>query len=205
MKCSVWTGITLTGGALMAALLLLSSPLRAAEENADPKPSVKALIEEALRDWKDPAERQAVIRELHDLFSARLADLQGLAERHWAEAREAARHVVHQAGELVDLKRDEPREYERRCRILRLEDECTALAQKARAAQGAQHEQLVAELKKKLADLFDARQEMMERDLAAMEAEVESLRRRVSKRAENRGQLIERRALDLLSDVEAEW
>jgi hypothetical protein len=173
--------------------------------SAAAKPEIKALLDQALADWDDPAERQAVLRELHDVFPAQLLDLQALAERNRDEANEMADRLVDQANHLVDLKRDEPRGYERAVRLCRLEDECLSLAQKARAAQGAAREPLVASLKQKLAEAFDAKQDSMARQVAAMEAELAELRRRVAKRAEGRDQLIERRALDLLGDREAEW
>ena len=188
--------------------LLCNASLRAADEAGAPTPGkleVKALLDQHLADWDDPAAKQAVLRELHDVFPAQLTELQAIAERNRDEAEEVSGRLVEQASHLVDLKADNPREYERALRLCRLEDECLGLAQKARAAQGADREALVASLKKKLAEAFDAKQESMKRQVAVMEAELANLRRRVAKRAEGRDQLIERRALDLLGDREAEW
>jgi hypothetical protein len=190
------------------ALLVLfgGRPLCAAEATvAAPQPDIKALLDEHLADWEDGAERQAVLRMLHDVFPARLADLGEVLARNRDEAHEITEHLIHQSSRLVDLKGEAPAEYERELRLCRLDDECLALGRKAQAAQGQAKEALLAELRKKLAEAFDAKQEAMKRGLTAMEAEVENLRRRVAKRAENRDQLIDRRVLDLLGDREAEW
>ncbi len=191
---------------LLAVLLTLlcSAGLRAAD--APPaKPEAKALLDEALADWGDAAERQAILREVHDVFPAQLAELQAVAERDHDAAREMAGQMVDQANHLADLRDDEPREYERAARLCRLEDECLGLAQKARAAQGAAREPVVASLKLKLTEAFDAKQESLTRQITLMEAELGELRRRANKRVESRDQLIERRALDLLGDRDAEW
>ena len=200
--------IAVRGLVAVVVALLCAAGLQAADEAVVPaagKPEIKALLEQTLADWDDPAAKQAVLRELHDVFPAQLTELQTIAERNREEAGEVAERLVDQANHLVDLKRDEPREYERAVRLCRLDDECLGLAQKARAAQGTAREPLVASLKKKLAEAFDAKQEAMKRQVATMEAELGELRRRVAKRAEGREQLIERRALDLLGDRDAEW
>jgi len=193
----------------LVAALLCAAGVWAADEATAPaaagKPEAKAFIEQATADWDDAAAKQAVLREIHDVLPAHLTELQVVAERNHDAAVEMAQQMVEQANRLVDLKRDDPREYERSVRLSRLEDECLGLAQKARAAQGAAREPLVVSLKKKLGEAFDAKQEVMNRQVAVMEAELGELRRRASKRAESRDQLIERRALDLLGDREAEW
>jgi len=196
-------------GVMAAAMpLLLCSRLHGAEGAAvaaAPAVEAKALLDEHLADWGDAAAREAILRTVHDVFPARLAELGDVAGRNRDEASEMASQLIDQAGRLVDLRQDEPREYERFLRQCRLDDECLGLGRKARALQGAEREASVAELKKKLAEAFDAKQEAMKRELAAMENEVENLRRRVAKRAEGRDQLIDRRVLDLLGDREAEW
>jgi|GEM_PF-3167223 len=191
-----------------AVPLLLCSRLWGAEEAAPaaaPQAEVKAILDEHLADWGDAAARQAVLRMIHDVFPARLAELEEIVKRNRDEANEVADQLIDQAGRLVDLKQDEPREYERFLRLCRLDDECLALGRKARTLQGQERETVLVELRKKLAEAFDAKQESMKRELAAMETEVENLRRRVAKRADSRDTLIERRVLDLLGDREAEW
>jgi hypothetical protein len=197
-----------TLGALLALapLAFAQSAGRAAEADAPPPAAeVKALIDENLADWEDAAARQAVLRQLHDVFPARVADLEDVIARNRDEAAEIAEDLIQQANRLVDLKEAEPLEYERVLRLCRLDDQCLGLSRKARAAQGPERDALIAELKKTLGEAFDAKQDTMQRELAAMEAETENLRRRVTRRAENRDQLIDRRALDLLGDREAEW
>lgn len=191
---------------LLAVLLTLlgTAGLRAADAPAA-KPEAKAFLDEALADWDDAAAKQAILREVHDVFPAQLVELQGVAERNHDAAREMAEQMANQANHLVDLKNDQPREYERAVRLCRLEDECLGLAQKARAAQGAAREPVVVSLKQKLAEAFDAKQESLTRQIALMEAELDELRRRASKRVESRDLLIERRALDMLGDRDAEW
>jgi len=193
---------------VVAGLVLAVTAIRAgepAEGPAERGPDVKVLLDRALAGWDDPAERQAVLREIHDLFAWRLEQIQGLLRHNLDEAHEAAEQLVEQASHLVDLKQDRPQEYERAARLVRLEGESFALAAKARAAAGPAREAAVAELKAKLAETFDAKQEAMKRELAAMEAEVEALRQRVAKRVASRDRLIERRALDLLGDNDVEW
>jgi hypothetical protein len=202
------TSAAVRGLLTVAVAILCAAGVRAAEEPDAPAasgPSAKALLDEALADWDDPAAKQAILREIHDVLPARLTELQGVAERNHDAALEMAGQMVEQANRLVDLKNDEPREYERAVRLCRLEDECLGLAQKARAAQGAAREPLVASLKQKLSEAFDAKQDTMTRQIAAMEAELDELRRRATKRSESRDALIERRALDLLGDRDAEW
>jgi hypothetical protein len=167
-----------TVAALIAAVPFLLGPgLRAAEGAAvPPAAAAKALLDEHLADWDDPAARQAVLRTMHDVFPARLADLEEVVVRNRDEAHEIADRLIDQSHQLMNLKEGEPREYERLLRLCRLEDECLGLARKARTADAAAREPLVAELKKKLAEAFDAKQEAMQR-----------------------------RALDLLGDREAEW
>lgn len=193
---------------LLAVALFWVVGLRAADQAKAPaaaKPEVKALLDRALADWDDPAQKQAVLRELDEVFPAQLAELQVVAERDRDEANEMTDRLLEQADHLVDLKKDKPREYERAVRACRLEDECLGLAQKARAAQGAAREPLVASLKLKLAEAFDVKQQALERELATKEADLGELRRRVTKRMEGRNQLIEQRTLDLLGDREAKW
>ena len=204
--CSRGARVTLTAAVVGIFLALVpvgaEEPARAApERGAD----IKGLLERALQDWRDPAERQAILREIHDLFSWQVDQVQGLMGANLEEAREAAERLVEQASHLLDLKQDQPQEYERAARLVRLEGESFTLARKVRAAQGPAREQALGELKRKLGECFDAKQDAMKRELAAMEAEVENLRRRVTKRAESRDRLIERRALDLLGDNDAEW
>ncbi len=184
---------------------LLPGARGAEEEAATPGQAVKALLDERLQDWGDAGSRQAVLRMMHDVFPARLAELEEVLSRSRDEAQGIAGELIEQSSRLVDLKEGEPLEYERFLRQCRLEDECLALGRKARSAEGAAREALLGELRTKLGEVFDARQEAMARDLAAMEAEVEAARRRLAKRAENRQILIERRVLDLLGDREAEW
>jgi hypothetical protein len=198
----------MTAHVLLAVVLFGSFGLRAADEEVAPatgKLEVKVLLDQALADLDDPAAKQAVLRELHDVFPAQLAELQGVADSNGEAATDTARQLVGQAKHLVDLKRDDPREYERVVRLCRLDDECLDLVRKARAAEGEARAPLVASLRQKLGEAFDAKQDTMNREVAAMAGELENLRRRVAKRAESREQLIDRRVLDLLSDREAEW
>ena len=156
----------------LAVVLLVTGTTRAAEPAPAPErgPDIKALFDRALEGWDDPAERQAILREIHDLFSWRVEQIQNLLRENLDAAHEAAEQLVRQASELIDMKQDRPREYERATQVIRLEGESFSLARKARQAQGPARDTAVAELKAKLAETFDAKQEAMKRDLAAMEA-----------------------------------
>jgi hypothetical protein len=208
MNCLLSTRCAAKGVLAVLVAWCCSIGLRAAEGAAAPdagKPTVKGLLEHALADLDDAAAKQAVLRELNDVFPARLAELQTTAERNAEEATQGAAQLVQEARQLVDLKQDNPGEYERALHLARLEDECADLVGKARAAQGDARAPIVTTLKQKLGELFDARQDELNREIAAKAGELEELRRRVAKRAENRDLLIQRRALDLISDTEAEW
>ncbi len=194
-------------GALMLLMLSLPAGARADGEDDEERPArtLPALIEEFTREIDEPQLRQLLQRELHAYFPGELRRISELLKEDPEEAGEVLEQTLNQVWRLVELKEENPREYEREIRMRELENQAGDLADEIRAANGAGREELTARLSALLGQYFDLKQERMKRDIERLEKEAKHLRRVVAKRTENRDRLIERRQRQLLDDDDLEW
>lgn len=149
--------------------------------------------------------------QFKELFPEMIAHLTQLRqheeERDWIE--EFHDENLDELAEMLEVKRREPKEYERWLDQKRLEFGTIILGAKIHAAQrgvdkvgAADLAAMEKRLRKTLEKLFDQRIENREREVKMLEREVKELRSLIKKREENRAFIIEKRFRELTGQEE---
>jgi polyhydroxyalkanoate synthesis regulator phasin len=119
-------------------------------------------------------------------------------EKRWDEQERLLRDVYGKMTAMQDLKRRDPKEFERVQKMNRLDADSRRLGEDLRRAKDPEtRAELKAKLKETLVELFDMRETARWRELEALEAQVKELRRTLESRKENRDKIIEKRAKEL--------
>ena len=166
---------------------------------------VRGAMHQALRGVPED-EREHVIRFVREHFEAELAEAEELAEEEPREAREIVTDVVHEARELLELREEEPEQFEKAMRRMETERRASELAERCRASKGEARERLMKELRGVLNEAFSMRQAAMEEETRELEEELKRLRTLIEKREANRDAIVERRIEELTGEEEfLEW
>ncbi len=119
-------------------------------------------------------------------------------EKRWDEQERLLRDVYAKMTAMQDLKRRDPKEFERVQKMNRLDADSRRLGEDLRRAKDPEKRaEFKAKLKETLVELFDMREAARWRELEALEAQVKELRRTLESRKENRDKIIEKRAKEL--------
>lgn len=162
-----------------------------------PPPMTEEQIKEALE----------LLREYRPEMAKRFEELR---EKSPERAQELMRPMLGRLMELSYLKRTDPEAFELRKQDYRLWRSIFELSGKVREARAAKDaakvEELTAELRKQLAEQFDVRQKLRERELVRMESKLEEMRKQVEERKTSRDKLIQSRFEELsTTSAKPEW
>lgn len=190
---------------------------RAAEERArllndmkrlDPKSPEHRRLVERLRAL-EPGFSQAYVddmlhwaRDFDPAAAARIEE--ALRQGRNDEAMGLALAFASRRAELEMLKTTDPEEFERRRKAGELEGEAVRLAEEARKAKGDERTAARDRLIEALGPVFEHREAARAREVQELERRINELKDTLKKRQENRKQIIDRRAQELLGD-EYDW
>ncbi|MEM8738380.1 MAG: hypothetical protein AAGG38_07890 [Planctomycetota bacterium] len=139
-----------------------------------------------------------IIAQIQPELSERL---EALRERDPASLRSTLERRFHRVRFLVQLKARDPAMFELRITDLKLERDTRFLAQQARQASQAdekdRYRDLVDQIEVKVAEHFDVRQAIREREIESLKQKLESLEERLDQRGDDRKDLIEERVKEL--------
>jgi hypothetical protein len=147
-----------------------------------------------------PEERRAAMRVVKDHLRPQLAELEEVARHEPREAWREAEHLAGEALELVHIKRENPELYDKTVAFLTLETRSLELAQAATIAKGEARQKLRRSLAQVLEKAFTAKQQMLQMEIQAMDADLQQLRELVKKREARRKAIIDRRMRELVDD-----
>lgn len=134
----------------------------------------------------------------------RLAQLQEDGRRD--EAMRILMEATPRMREMKDLKERDPKAFERMAEMRRLDRESQDQAEQARRAPPEEREAAVKKLKETLGRLFDAREDIRQRELAELKRRVESLEKALSDRKAGKERIVEKRRRELMGEKsEDDW
>lgn len=168
----------------------------------------------ASRMWPAPPMTEEQVKEAIELLREYRPEMakryEELREKDPERAQELMRPMLGRLMELSYLKRTDPEAFELRKQDYRLWRSVFELSGKLREARAAKDaakvEELSAELRKQLAEHFDVRQKLRERELIRMEARLDEMRKEVEERKASRDKLIQSRIEELSTNPSRpEW
>jgi hypothetical protein len=139
------------------------------------------------------------------LQSARVPDYElfqmiELLRQSAMEAERVAQALPHfrVQGYLSDVREQNEELYERLVREQRLEAESVRLSGEIRALAGSERESRIADLRQRLEEIFQIKQENRQREIEELETRLHSMQQRLEKRARYHDYIIERRLNELI-------
>ena len=138
-------------------------------------------------------ERDEVMAFIAENFKSDLPEFRKLADTNGSKASVYMIALVRDALVLLDISRKDKRLAEMMIRQKGLERRAERKAKEVSLADESEKAKLSGELKKMLEQAFDAKQELMIRDLSGMQAELKKLEEMISKRNEYREQIIHKK------------
>lgn len=162
------------------------------------------IVARCLAECDDPEERATMERMIFALFPEEMRRAQTVFPRNRDEAEEIVDHVVDQCWELMELKERNPERYESELKLRQLSNQTAELARQAVAANGAQREGLLKQLKAKLEAYFDLKQAQMKQEAEELKAHLDELENQIQRRAKGRDSMVDQRLRQLL-EGELEW
>ncbi|MEK7467470.1 MAG: hypothetical protein AAB074_08655 [Planctomycetota bacterium] len=137
----------------------------------------------------------------------RLLRLNDLKKQHAEEYERAVNQVAFEIRDLLAIKQNDTKRYERRVEQRKLDYRATELAEKVRGA--GENQEMKAEreeLKEVLGKLFDLREADRELELKRLQEELERLKDTMQKRRDAKEKIIEKRMAELLGEEDGlEW
>lgn len=104
---------------------------------------------------------------------------------------------------LKKLKEVDPASYELEVKLMKLEEKTQTLAREIRAAKDNDaKEDGKRELRKALAELFDARSDRQKRDIDMLLKEIEKLKERLNSRNANKEKIVDKRLSEMLGEAD---
>jgi len=189
---------------LVALVLGFVLQADAAGERKRQLKGVQILVARSLEECDDPQERATVQRTLFSLFPEELRRAEIMLQRNREEAEEIVDEAVDQAWELLELREDQPAKYETAVKLRQFNNQAAVLGRRIAGTKGGEQKALLAQLRKNLQAFFDLKQEQMKRNAADMKAELQHLENQISRRAQRREALVDRRLRQLV-DGDLEW
>lgn len=139
------------------------------------------------------AKKDEVMAFIAEHFKSDLPEFRKLADTDGSKASVYMIDLVRDALVLMDISRKDKTLAEMMIRQKRLERQAERKAKEVSLADDSEKAKLSKELKQMLEQAFDAKQELMIRDLAGMQAELKKLEEMISKRNEHRQKIIEKK------------
>ncbi len=189
----------------LGVLLVAALAVRADERRSEVVvKDAQGIVTRQLAECDDPEERATMERMIFALFPEEMRRAQTVFPRNRDEAEEIVNRVVDQCWELMELKERNPERYESEMKLRQLNNQTAELARQAVAANGAQREALLKQLKAKLEAYFDLKQAQMKQEAEELRAHLDELENQIQRRAKGRDAMVDRRIRQLL-DGELEW
>lgn len=114
--------------------------------------------------------------------------------------------LVSQAMELLETKDHDPRRFARLLEQRKLERKAESLAELLADERETNRDGIIRALRDVLVQVFEIKQQLMQADVAEMEADLEELKQLVQKREAHRKEIITRRLKDLTGETDyLEW
>lgn len=130
-------------------------------------------------------------------------------ENKWRELAHTMQRGMNHVHHLMELKKNRPEQYKTMKKIHDLDKKCEKLSGKIRESKDKDktgYDDLVAELKKALSELFDLREEQRKREIEEMEKRLEEMKKEIKIRSENKDKITEKRLNQLLGKRDKlEW
>jgi len=137
--------------------------------------------------------QEEVMAFIGENFKTDLPEFRKLADSDASKASVFMINLVRDALVLMDIARKDSTLAEMMIRQKRLERQAERKAKEVSLADDAEKGKLSKELRKMLEQAFDAKQELMIRDLSGMQAELKKLEEMISKRNEHREKIIQKK------------
>lgn len=156
-----------------------------------------------------PEQIDEAMRVLRHVDADEADRLAGLREQHPDRFEPALRQWFPRLELFLAVRRYDPQMYELRVEDFRLAHQSRSVARQlleARKNDRRQERELQRQLEKLVAEHFDIRQKMRERELTRLEERIERLREQLEDRADERRDLIEQRISELTQqDTHPQW
>lgn len=163
------------------------------------------LVEAVMRRFPR-ADHKAVMEFIRQQFPHEMRKFRELSVKRFDEARALMISLVEEAMELLEARYRDPDLFAKLMQQRALERQTIELAGECRQAVGEARQSLLRRLEALLAETFEAKQELMRRELDRMEQELGELRDHIRRREARREAVIERRLNHLLgAPDELEW
>lgn len=125
------------------------------------------------------------------------------------QQREEVERILREAGprmaESRELRERDPEAFKRQMEVRRMERESLDLAEHIKRGAGGHREEAVQKLADLLNRLFDVREEQRARELAELKRRVEEVEKSIEKRKANKAAIVDRRAKQLLGEIDEDW
>lgn len=189
---------------ILFAVLLLAVQVVCAQEHAPIKPSGPVMVgpppipleSDVLRyvfEHFPDVNKDELMAFIGEHFKSDLPEFRKLAEENATRGTVFMMDLVRDALALMDIAKKDKALADMMIRQKELERSAVRKAKQAALADGAEKDKLKKELRTELERAFDAKQELMKRDLAGMAAELKKLDEMIAKRSEYRTQIIDRK------------
>lgn len=193
---------------IVIGLLLLFVPLLSAGEGEAVKPPLPGMAgppplpfeADVLRyvfEHFPGVNREEVMKFIGDNFKADVPEFRKLSNEDAVKATTFMMDLVGEALVLMDIARKDSELASMMVKQKDLERKARRKAAEVVMADGKDKEVLKAELRKMLEAAFDAKQTLMKRDLAGLQAELRKLDEMILRRSEYRSQIIDRKLNEL--------
>lgn len=195
-------------GIIVVSLLILSTPFLEAGEKAVVKPPSPGLAgppplpleADVLRyvfEHFPGVNKDEVMKFLGENFKSDIPEFRKLSNEDAVKASAFMMDLVGEALVLMDIARKDSELASMMIKQKDLERRAKRKAVEVVLAEGKDKEESKAELRTMLERAFDAKQMLMQRDLAGMKAELQRLDEMIAKRKEYRAQIIEKKLNEL--------
>lgn len=153
----------------------------------------RAITSEALSRYPG-ANQKEVIEFVRSSFPEEMRRFQELVLQGSDLAADFLSELIRQSLELLEIRRDNPKRFEKTLRQRQLERKAGSLSRRIRESETADEKgQLKTELNTVLTEAFEIRQELMKADVDDMERELSELRVLIEQRQQNRDAIIRHR------------
>ena len=148
------------------------------------------------------ADRKATVAFIQDKLASEMREIKELTRAKTSVALERMTDLVHDALELMQVKKEEPARFKLLMKERALQRKARMLAESVRDAGDEEHPDTRKALRAVLLEIFGVKQKLMGMEVEYLTAELEKLRVLVKKREENRAAIVDRRLAEVTGQAE---
>ncbi|MBN2302429.1 MAG: hypothetical protein JXN60_07940 [Lentisphaerae bacterium] len=147
------------------------------------------------------ANEEKIMQFIGEMSPIRLKEYRDLAEVEPNRAMALLTDLIAEAIDLLDTREINPKLFQHRMKERELAKLAERKAAEARRSEGVARKAAVAELEKILVESFEVKQELIQEDVAGIEAQLGKLRELIKQREQKRSIIINRRLSELTADI----